>query len=595
MSLLPSSPDSEQTFRIMRGWVEDCLSHDTCQKALSKHGRRLPTRLIHVAGAPSPTDVTIQARLCQGKDLPIDTPYTTLSHCWGKGKFLTLTKGNFDQMLRNVPVNQLSQVFQDAMRVTLGLGISYIWIDSLCIIQDSDNLQDWIQEAPRMGSIYSQATCGIAATGFENGKVGIFSRPAVDGCAKSLPPPGSVPCSVPCIKIDWELGKVFPNLSTPKYTFFAVMVSPWVEKLLVGNTEVSVPRKSVDISPLYKRAWTAQERILSPRLIHFCADRIIWECEKLVVNEAFPAGLVLYGPEGVMNNHNIHGVRKNSIRTLDSPTGDETYNCWYDFVSPFSQSHITIADDRVAAVAGIADILGNITGDRYMFGCWLGDMRRGLLWSRMERYNYDGPILSIPDKPRAPSWSWLSVDGGVSYGFHYRSTETMGFKEIKISVMGSAKFTDLPASTEDTLVVEGPLYRIEHKVWTGAILDADERASYYGGRIEWTYDSDLIACVDARDSEKPTDSQVDSRHLLRWTDPTHLLPLARSENRVHGILLIKDPTKEHIFIRGGFFNRAFESENERVATFPDDGPDPNPSVLVDAGLHYSGIKRFILE
>lgn len=255
--------DSDQSFQLMRNWLQDCRSHELCRCKVPGTVKRLPTRLIEVARITGAVkDTNIKAKLCKGSDLPNDTPYATLSHCWGRNKFLTLTKDNLDQMTRDIPVTHLPQVFQDAMRVTLELGLFYLWIDSLCIIQDSENLEDWKLEAPRMGDVYGQATFGIAATGFADGQAGLFRRPRTLSQKRDLG----------CVSVDWELKKVLPNLSTIRCGLFAFTDrgSMW------GWLRHHQPRKVVDRSPLYKRGWTLQERVLSPKVIHFCANQITW-------------------------------------------------------------------------------------------------------------------------------------------------------------------------------------------------------------------------------------------------------------------------------------------------------------------------------
>ena len=79
--------------------------------------------------------------------------YTTLSHCWGKKHIVTTTKATLEQRKLEVPWLLLSRTFQDAITITRELGIRYIWIDSLCIIQDDK--EDWERVSAKMAEIYS--------------------------------------------------------------------------------------------------------------------------------------------------------------------------------------------------------------------------------------------------------------------------------------------------------------------------------------------------------------------------------------------------------------------------------------------------------
>jgi len=96
----------------------------------------MPTRLIDVG----PSDGSRQPRL---RELKQRARYLTLSHCWGGGKVAMTMTSNFDERCAAIPLESLSKVFQEAIHFTRLFGMRYIWIDSLCIIQDSS--KDWEQ------------------------------------------------------------------------------------------------------------------------------------------------------------------------------------------------------------------------------------------------------------------------------------------------------------------------------------------------------------------------------------------------------------------------------------------------------------------
>lgn len=171
-----------------RKWLSTCRNeHELCSV---KRGLELPTRLAKVER----TGQTLFAQLCESQSLASDTEYVTLSHCWGKSPFLTLMKENFHQMKVSIPIALIPQVFQDAILVAIELGFQYIWIDSLCIIQNSDGGVDWLQESPTMDRIYSGSVCNLSATGFYDGRKGLFVSmskgevfsPSID-CSKFVP------------------------------------------------------------------------------------------------------------------------------------------------------------------------------------------------------------------------------------------------------------------------------------------------------------------------------------------------------------------------------------------------------------------------
>lgn len=98
------------------------------------------------------------------------TSYATLSHCWGGLEFLTLTRNSLASFMTKVPIEECPKTFQDAVFITRKLGIDYLWIDSLCIIQDSE--QDWLNESALMSQVYSNSTITIAAAAACDGTIG---------------------------------------------------------------------------------------------------------------------------------------------------------------------------------------------------------------------------------------------------------------------------------------------------------------------------------------------------------------------------------------------------------------------------------------
>lgn len=204
--------------------------------------------------------------------------YTTLSHCWGTGEVFKLLKSNLDDLRQDIPIKRLPKVFQDAIFVSIEIGICYIWIDSLCIIQDSKDGEDWTHEARRMGDVYKHGEFNIAATGYEDGSSGLFSeRKAL----LRIYPLVSLKCVV--------RGKY-----GSKRSFDGVYVG-------FEPTEFD---GEINQGPLNGRAWVAQERILSPAVLHFTPKHVWWECSRLIANEAFsPCNDDLDIQEGIQQVH----------------------------------------------------------------------------------------------------------------------------------------------------------------------------------------------------------------------------------------------------------------------------------------------------
>jgi hypothetical protein len=110
----------------------------------------------------------------EGEDIPDQVTYATLSHCWGKieDKLMLMVENNIDWK-KEIPQFGKLKTFQDAIQIARRLGIWYIWIDSLCIIQNKK--EDWQAEASRMSNVYKYSSCNITATSARSDMGGCFS------------------------------------------------------------------------------------------------------------------------------------------------------------------------------------------------------------------------------------------------------------------------------------------------------------------------------------------------------------------------------------------------------------------------------------
>lgn len=157
--------NSQVDWQLMEAWLTDCRLTHHC-KIVQNYV--LPTRLVCMGLDGS------NIRVQQTDNLPNDTKYCTLSHVWGTFPITKLKEGNFDQFEKSLPVQDLSKTFTDAIAVASRLGYNHIWIDSLCIIQDS--IDDWRTESSLMSKVYSFSDLNIAAASANDGRDGCFSR-----------------------------------------------------------------------------------------------------------------------------------------------------------------------------------------------------------------------------------------------------------------------------------------------------------------------------------------------------------------------------------------------------------------------------------
>ena len=297
--------------------------------------------------------------------------YATLSHCWGGTQPVVLTKGNFDAFAHDVPFASLPATFRDAIRLTLALGLEHIWIDSLCIIQDSR--EDWATEAQLMCDVYSHSWVNLAATSSRNCHGGLFR---------------SSPLAFPClIRASWS--------GIPSGSYLCLDETAW--------------KRRIDRAPLNKRGWVLQERLLSPRIVHFAYDQIWWSCVELPhASESFPGGTSTgFWPSVPSLVDLLQAERDGADPDNDrAPWTDQ----WAAIVQAYTRTELTYGSDKLVALAGIAEAVSRIVGipgTDYLAGLWAQDIVVDLLW----RMANSGCRRAA--EYRAPSWTWASTDGEI--------------------------------------------------------------------------------------------------------------------------------------------------------------------------------------
>ena len=165
---------SSESWALLNTWFCDCLEgHDACRSPESAQDF-MPTRLIDVSYRE-----TENVRIVENVSLP--ARYVALSHCWGKEPNLTLVTRDpqdgtshitLTDAREGLPIDRLPRTYQDAVRAARRLSVQYLWIDSLCILQDSED--DWARESKRMAGVYGNAFCTFTAAGSAGSSGGMF-------------------------------------------------------------------------------------------------------------------------------------------------------------------------------------------------------------------------------------------------------------------------------------------------------------------------------------------------------------------------------------------------------------------------------------
>lgn len=336
----------------------------------------VPTRLLDLGSA-----VTPDIRLVNGTDLLQKTPegveYVALSYCWGHGDFARLTKAKEQQFQEKISLASLGQTIQDAIISTRQLGFRYLWVDALCILQDST--EDWNIESISMCDVYNNVVCTIAA---------VKSWAASESMIAEQNPLATTPCLLSAI--DW----------------------PWYAEPKRSTVKMSWQR-DITMSRWNSRGWCYQEMALSKIIIFFGSSQV-----HASVREPHHHGWRRFSTTSTPNNYH-HKVEswlelEQAWENLEvEKITAESYfsRVWWDHVAEYSPRNLTKAADKMVAISGIAEYLWKSgLKSHYIAGLWEDTLPRDLLWYVSARIRQ-----RRPHGPRGPSWSWTSVDGAISH------------------------------------------------------------------------------------------------------------------------------------------------------------------------------------
>ncbi|KAI2466948.1 heterokaryon incompatibility protein-domain-containing protein [Annulohypoxylon bovei var. microspora] len=400
-----TSTFSASAWGLVLSWLRECKStHERCASRRNNSGW-YPTRLLDVQSPPtSLSSKTEVFRIVDGSDIPSGLDYVTLSHRWGSAKMPRLTVTEMPRYRGGALVSELPATFRDAITITRRLGVRYIWIDSLCIIQEGDDGQDWRREGTQMAQIYSNCLMNISAD-WSSGGDGLFFSRKLESFRKFE------------LELRITVGKQRGSRKRQRTTKQATYTHVPVRNL-----------EQVDTSPLAGRGWVFQERILSPIVLHFGRREVIWDCCEKLASESLPQGL------SNISFENRSLVESAALKRLD-PSGDPhwthllslafgsslksstirdtPYLLWWFLTRQYCRCALTYASDRLVAISGVARYLKSIIKDQYIAGMWRRYLAIEMGWkvkSQASERHLQGPTYT------GPSFSWTSVQGVIEPG-----------------------------------------------------------------------------------------------------------------------------------------------------------------------------------
>lgn len=380
---MAANTNSESTWQAVHDWYHQSLEAEDINRNATLPRRLLDLKCLDVS----------QARLSLDKEEREHSPYATLSYQWGPNpeSMKQLTRLGVDAMARSININALPRIFQEAMEATRRLGIRYLWIDALCIVQDDP--QDLADECSVMDEIYRGAICNIAA-GVGDRNSGLFAKRQPNQVRPLL------------VDLRWR-GFGF---GARRYDDYDYMHGPFF--ILERNYRPTL----VLSAPLSCRAWVLQERLLSPRTLHFGRDQVFWESERFAACECFPQGYPK--PSLQMNFDEMAPIRRiNKALQSQRHIEDNSHYFireWNEIIRMYSKCAITKESDKLVALSGLArHTHKGLNSYTYHAGLWSCEMLQSLLWRIENGKAADGSPSKRLHHASVPSWSWLSVNGVV--------------------------------------------------------------------------------------------------------------------------------------------------------------------------------------
>jgi hypothetical protein len=274
-------------YATISGWIAQCTKHhDSCSKPRENFA---PSRLIDIG---SPTEDPFLFIPPSGKSIQ----YVALSYCWGTSRHITLTTDKLESKQPRFPLDSLPKKSQDAFIICRKLGFQYIWVDALCIVQDSVDSTDWMMESMVMDDIYGNAALTIAASAAKDTSEGILRGPWHGAHA---------PCAVPCRLLDGRVGRTLLQY---------------------------YPIDGEEEQPLKNRAWAFQESLLSPRVLSYQTKQLVWRCR---TRTRFTVDIF-------QNAEKAQAYRRSE-------------KSWRQLVTDYSGCSLTFPSDRLIALAGLAN------------------------------------------------------------------------------------------------------------------------------------------------------------------------------------------------------------------------------------------------
>ncbi|SJL14218.1 uncharacterized protein ARMOST_17674 [Armillaria ostoyae] len=365
--------DSPKSYNLIKKRIDECSRHDRCPPPRHQ-GVRLPTRVIDCADEDQP-----RLFVSQGTE----GNYITLSYVWGENQPDCTKTTNLDSYTEAIPMQNIPKTISDAITVTRKLGLRFLWVDALCILQDSR--EDKAREITQMRRIFHDAYVTVIAACAHKVSDGFLHDRRVTmaewGCLESM------------------------------LLFFCCPDEG------IGTMQLQGLRTAPE-EPVDERAWCLEERALSPCRLIYTTHTLLYECQTSHDNiNGAPNFVELCDTEDIpwLPDSIFLASHRSESSSAELHLDDKTsLKAWCDILETYTLRALTKPRDRLVALSGIVEQFHRVwPQSRYLTGLWEHQLPRTLLWfnrRKLERHRREG------HRYRAPSWSWASMDGGIFMG-----------------------------------------------------------------------------------------------------------------------------------------------------------------------------------
>ena len=439
---------------------------------------QLPTRLVDVRSAITTGYVrlvesaTFTAQASESRT-PADLDFAVLSYCWGGVQRVVLNNNTLDKLLDGIRITRLGLTIQDAIRVCNGLNIPYLWVDALCIFQDS--AEDKQHELSMMATYYQQGVLTICAASAKSSTEG-FLAPREDN-AHTIGP----------FHTKFEEGKRIPGARSdglyggnPRDALNLNIEEKKEADRYPSRTDIHLFQLQEERinQPIAGRAWTFQEAILSTRLLIFATNQVYWCCRERyvgcggihnterisIVHPDCPGEMAKVCACGLSMLRSIEPAELvPGVFTLANRNFMSTDAQWDLLVMQFSSRELTEPSDKLIAFSAAASYFDALFRARwpalqYAAGLWYADENpiafiRQLLWSSEEPATANRSSLY-----RAPTWSWAAIDGRVK---QFDRTQMLYHNNTTLRILHIS--TELISSTVEFGAISNAVLRLRGK------------------------------------------------------------------------------------------------------------------------------------